>query len=606
MNNSSAHLPDDALRRTPNDVAPDDRITAKLLYRLLPVQILLSAITAVNGIVSSLFASNDVGELAMSAIALYGPVNMLLCALSILLFAGATFLCGNYMGRNQPEKLQGLFSLDLTLSALISAVFVLLMVLLSVLDLTGFLAHDARVRPVFNRYLLGQAVGVLPFLLGNQLSAFLSMENQIRRTAAASIVLIVVNTVLNVLFVGLLRWGAFGLALASSLSMWAFFAAEAQYFLSGRSMLRIRFQDIAWSECGSIVKIGIAGAATNGYQTLRGLIVNALITSYVGSAGLSAFAASDSILRFFWAIPGGMVAVSRMLISVSIGEEDRRTLTDVMRNMFRRFLPLMGTVSLLIILLAVPFTRLFYRDASAPVFAMTVWGFRILPLCMPLSIICMHFVCYGQASDKQALVHILSVLDGVICVAGFSALLVPMIGMNGVYIANVLNGVVTTLVIVLYAWLKNRGFPRNLEELMVIPPDFGVPDQDRLDLTVENMEEVVTVARAVQTFCEEKGIDARRATLAGLALEELAGNVVEHGFPKDRKNHTADIRVVYKDGGVLLRIRDDCIPFDPKERAAMFATDAPEKNIGIRMIYSMAKDIRYQNILGLNMLTIQI
>ena len=81
---------------------------------------------------------------------------------------------------------------------------------------------------------------------------------------------------------------------------------------------------------------------------------------------------------------------------------------------------------------------------------------------------------------------------------------------------------------------------------------------------------------------------------------------MEHGFPKDRKNHTADIRVVYKDGGVLLRIRDDCIPFDPKERAAMFATDAPEKNIGIRMIYSMAKDIRYQNILGLNVLTIQI
>lgn len=585
---------------------PDARMTTKLLFRLLPVQILLAAITAINGIVSSLFASNFVGELAMSAVALYGPVNMLITAVSILLFSGATILCGSSMGRNQVEKLPGLFSLGLALSTLVSAVFITLMLLLSVLDLSGFLAQDPVVRPVFNRYLLGQAIGVLPFLLGNQLSAFLSMENQIRRTAAASLVLIAVNIALNFLFVRLLRWGEFGLALASSLSMWTYFAVEVQYFFSGKTSLRFRLRGISWSECGSLVRIGFPGAATNVYQTLRGLIVNALITLYVGSAGLSAFAASDSILRFFWAIPSGMVAVSRMLISVSIGEEDRQTLVDVMRNMVRRFLPLMSAVSLLIILLAIPFTRFFYRDSTAPVYMMTVWGFRILPLCMPLSVICMHFVCYGQASGKQALVHILSVLDGVICVAGFSALLVPLIGMNGVYIANVLNGVVTTLVICLYAWKKNRRFPHNLEELMVIPEGFGVPEADRLDLTVDSMEEIVSIAQAVQTFCREKGIDERRATLAGLFLEEMAGNVVDHGFHRDRKRHTVDVRVVYKGGGILLRIKDDCVPFDPAERSAMTDPAAPEKNIGIRMVYSMAKDIRYQNILGLNVLTIQI
>ena len=74
-------------------------------------------------------------------------------------------------------------------------------------------------------------------------------------------------------------------------------------------------------------------------------------------------------------------------------------------------------------------------------------------------------------------------LDGVVCVAGFTALLIPLIGMNSVYIANVLNGVVTTLVIVGYAWRKNRCFPRNMEELMVFSADFGVPEEERLDLS---------------------------------------------------------------------------------------------------------------------------
>ena len=47
------------------------------------------------------------------------------------------------------------------------------------------------------------------------------------------------------------------------------------------------------------------------------------------------------IKGLIWALPVGMLAVSRLLISVSIGEEDRQTLTDVMRVMFRRYLPLM-------------------------------------------------------------------------------------------------------------------------------------------------------------------------------------------------------------------------------------------------------------------------
>ena len=37
-----------------------------------------------------------------------------------------------------------------------------------------------------------------------------------------------------------------------------------------------------------------------------------------------------------------------------------------------------------------------------------------------------------------------------------------------------------------------------------------------------------------------------------------------------------------------------------------FLTEDPCKNIGIRMVYRMAKDIRYQNILGLNVLTIKL
>lgn len=584
----------------------DSRMVTVLLFRLLPVQILIAAVGTVNSIVSGLFAGNFVGEAAMSAIALYGPIRLLMGALSVLLFGGSTILCGRYLGRNQQEKIQSLFSLDILLAAASGTVFCLVMLVISSSGLSAFMIQDDSVRVVFNQYLLGQAVGVLPFFLGRLLSVFLTMRNQINQTTIASLIMIAVNALLNLLFVAVLHWGAFGSALAFSLGNWAFFAVQALYLLRGKDALHFALRRVSWSDCGQIIKIGLPGAASTIYQSVLGIFVNGLITAYVGSAGLSAYAASDSVLNFFWSIPAGMLAVSRMLFSISIGEEDRQTLTDVMRNMFRCFAPLMCAVSVVIILLAEPLTQQFFRNPSAPVYMMTVRGFQILPLSMPLSVICMHFVCYGQVSDKQALIHILSVLDGVICIAVFSTLLIPTLGMNGVYIANVLNGVVTLLTVIVYSVLKNRRIPRNTEDLMVIPDSFGVSEDDRMDLTVRSMDEVVLVSERVQQFCLEKGLDARRSALAGLAMEEMAGNVVRHGFQADKKKHSVDIRVVYKKSGVLLRIKDDCKPFDPGEWKKVTAPSDPASNIGIRLVFQIAESVEYQSVLGLNVLSIRI
>jgi len=586
--------------------AANTKMITKLLFRLLPIQILLSLVGAVNGIVSSFFASNYVGVTAMSAVGLYSPLNMLITSISTILVGGSVILCGKYMGQNQKEKTQQVFSLNLVLSTLISLIFILLFVLMGTFSLTGFLTRDELVRPLFNRYLLGQAAGVLPLMLGSSFAAFLSLENRGNLTLVASFCYIVANVALNFLFVQVLHMEALGLALASSLGLWVFLGVQAQYYMTGRSYLRFSTDHLAWRESGGILRIGVPGALSNVYQTARGLIVNNLLEVFVGSVGISAFAAGDNIMRIFWSIPAGMLAVSRMLISVSIGEEDRQTLADIMRVMFRRFIPLMCVVCAGIMLCAVPMTRLFFRDPAEPVYMMTVWGLRILPICMPLSIICMHFTCYGQASGKQGLVHLLALLDGVVCVAGFTALLIPLIGMNSVYIANVLNGTVTTLVIIGYAWLRKKHFPRNMEELMVIPENFGVPEDHRMDLSVRSIEDVVSVAERVQAFCLSRGVDARRAYLAGLSMEEMAGNIVDHGFTKDHKRHSIDVRVVHKNDDVILRIKDDCVPFDPGERQEITEGDDILKNIGIRMVFRTANDIQYQNILGLNVLTIRI
>ena len=259
-----------------------------------------------------------------------------------------------------------------------------------------------------------------------------------------------------------------------------------------------------------------------------------------------------------------------------------------------------------LILLAVPFTRLFIRDTADPVYQMTITAFRLMPITMPLALVCQAWLNYGQVSRKQVLTHSLALIDGMLCPCLAMLALVPALGMNGIYFALILNGFVTVIYPVIYSIVFNRKIPTNLDQLLMIPDSFGAPERDRLDISLHSDEEVVNIAERVQKFCIEKGLEERKAYLSGLFLEEMAGNIVDHGFTKDKKEHSVDVRVVCKDGDVILRLKDDCIPFDPKQRADIIDPDDITKNIGIRMVYSMAKDITYQNILGLNVLTIRI
>lgn len=589
-----------------NEQTTNTKLIAHLFFRLLPLQILLALVSAVNGIVSSLFASNYVGAEAMAAIGLFSPVIRLLGTVSTVFVAGSQIACGRYMGANQVERTQSVFFTDLVITTAISLLTSAVLVLGAATDLTRIITSDDAVRAVLNRYIIGQAIGIPPLIIGQQLSAFLSLENRSRRATIASLCYIAANVVLSWLFVVVLRMDALGLALATSLGLWVFLLVQLQFYFSGKSVLKLSGGPMRVKDATEIVKRGYTGALNNGYQTLRYFIINGLILTHIGSLGMTASAAVDSVMNIFWVIPTAIMTVTRMLMSVNIGEEDRQSLVDTMRVSLYRCLPMMACVSLGLILMAVPLTRLFFRDPADPVYQMTIDAFRLFPICMPLSVILLQFSCYAQTSGNQFMIHLLSLLDGLLCMVIFTALLIPRFGMNGFYAAYTCNGIICLVAIISYAWIRHKKFPRNVEQLMVIPDDFGVGPENRIDISVRSIDDVVKVSDQVMQFCKGKGIPISRAYQAALFLEEMAVNVVEHGFKADRKSHSVDIRVVLDHDDIILRIKDDCIPFNPAELQEIHDPKDRLRGAGIRMVYKGAKDVKYQNILGLNVLTIRI
>lgn len=141
-------------------------MTSGLMFRLLPAQVLLAMVGAVNGLVSSYFASNYVGVEAMGAVGLYAPLNLLVTSFGAVIIGGSSILCGRHLGEDHAERTQNVFSLAVAASALVALLFTALFLGMGVFDLSAPLSRDASVRPIFNTYLIGQALGIVPLMLG--------------------------------------------------------------------------------------------------------------------------------------------------------------------------------------------------------------------------------------------------------------------------------------------------------------------------------------------------------------------------------------------------------------------------------------------------------
>jgi anti-sigma regulatory factor (Ser/Thr protein kinase) len=123
-------------------------------------------------------------------------------------------------------------------------------------------------------------------------------------------------------------------------------------------------------------------------------------------------------------------------------------------------------------------------------------------------------------------------------------------------------------------------------------------------MTIRSQAEATEASVKAAAFCKEHGESARNSMLISLCVEEMVNNIVTHGFKKDRNDQSVDVRILFKDGKRIIRIRDNCMNFDPLEYLKLHKTDDPAAHIGIRMVMKMVKSANYVNSLGLNNLTL--
>ena len=329
----------------------DSKMIGKLFFRLLPIHILIMVVASLNGIIDSAIAGKVIGPEALAATGLFAPVNKLIETVNLVLLSGAQILCGQYLGKNRLDKTREIFTLDMAMMAVAALVMTALCALFPG-TVASVLGASDQLKPLLIKYTLGCTPGFIALMGAAQMSAFLQLEQQEKRTYLGVFLMAASNAALNILFVPVLGLGMFGLGLATSVSNLIFFAVQASWFHSGRAQIRLVYHRLDLSFIKPIIKTGLPGAVAGVFQVFRGIALAYILTSFIGDEGVSAYAAVCSFAGVFFATVGGVGNATRLLLSVYMGEEDRVGLKLIMKIALTRGIALISSVLLVFVALA--------------------------------------------------------------------------------------------------------------------------------------------------------------------------------------------------------------------------------------------------------------
>ncbi|WP_026520971.1 MATE family efflux transporter [Butyrivibrio sp. VCB2001] len=582
-----------------------NQVLEKLFFKLLPVQILIFGMNSINSIVDGTIAGRYIDGKTVGVIGLFFAVVGIVSAISSVILGGGTVLSGRYIGAGNLEKTRGVFSLCLTLAFVIGS---LISVICFVFpgEVAVFCGADESLKANVMQYSRGYSFGIIPMFLSQQLASYLQLETQSRRNYIGVGAMIFFNITLDILFVTVLKLDVLGLAYATSACNWIYFLVLVPYFISGKAQMNFSISNILWEKTFDLIKIGSPGALLQFCLAMRDLTLNRVILRYGGEVGLSSRASMGMVGGFFVALGVGGGTVIRMLASVYVGEEDKDSIKSLIKLALTKMMAMMCALMVFMVLIAGPMATIFFPDKTSEVYLLTKQQFMIYALALPLILVVQIQTNYLQATGNNIAVHISSVVDGYFSVVIPSLILAPVMGALGVWWATPIGIVITALVYPIYACFYWKHIPKNVDEWLLFKDSFGVKDEDRLCINVNSMDDVIGSSEQIQEFVTAKGYAKRTAFFSSLAMEEMSGNIVNHGFNADNKDHNMDVRVVSKKDGIMLRIKDDCKPFDPVGMNKLLNPEDPSKNIGIRMVSKIADEFSYQNMLGLNVLTIKI
>ncbi len=578
----------------------------KKLFRQMLITQTVSAMTVtLCMLIDSIMIGRFLGVDSMTAYGLATPVLLVFAALGSMISAGVQVMCGRTMGSGDKDGTDACFTASVALAVIISAVGLAAVLLFTdpICTLLGA-GRDTPDNPVFGLtkdYLRGFIIGAPAFIAAQIMVPYMQISGSRIRLVVAVAAMTITDVVADILNAVVIKGGTFGMGLASSLSYYVAFVIGIVYFFKKDCIFKLRKDKLSLAVFRRLAGDGVPTLINQISLVLLTFALNKLLIETGGNRAVAAYSVISTVGNICYAFSTGVAAVVLTLSAIFYGDADRSALKNLIRIMVRYGIIICGTVTVVVLAAASPLVTLFLEDKDAK--GLAVNGLRLFVLSLVPCVLNTSFKNYYQGVGREGFTKLISVLQNFALPVASAVVLSRFLKVTGIWLGFVCGEGLTLVMIAAVVFVHNKKPAVTAEAFSMLNDDLGVSEDRCLELSITGGEQISEAASRAQHFCLEKGIAKRDSTLISLCIEEMSNNIVEYGF-RGSRDHNIDIRVTIGEKDTTIRIRDNCIHFDPVKYMQLHNEDDAVAHIGIRMVMKMVKNANYVNSLGLNNLTL--
>ena len=573
-------------------------INKKIHQYILPGMLMTVAMQLGN-VVDGMIVGNLLGAEAMAAIEISMPVLLLLQMAALMLAMGGAAEAAVFLGKRDMETASGVFTASLVAGLAISVFFALFTPILPG-PAAMLLAGNHDLAALAEPYIMVNIAGIPILTVAIIFCYFMNADNHPQLGSALFIIANAVNLVLDFVFIRRFHMGMAGSALATVIGYLAGMAPVIIYFRSKQRMLRLRRPDKkAFHYMRIAMKAGIPSAAFTLMSAMKSVMINSAIVRILGNGPMAVYSVCANAVLIAELCVGGIIGLVQNIAGILYGERDYYGI----RTLCKRVLSYsyMAIVILLIIFFAVPgWIAGLFGITEGDMLALCEMALRIFACSFPFYVYNKFLMSYYQTILQPGLSTVVTVLQGFVVIVPLTLAGIFFWGLPGVCLMAVVSEAVTILLAILWRIKGQRSGKLEAGGVYMLPQ---ITNEKFLDCSVKsNLDEVIAFREKLFAFCADNHISERDAKILGLAVEEIAANIVQYGY-RSGKNYM-DISFTIQDDKYMLRIRDDGVPFNPLEYQQQ---EEEEVTVGgIALIKKMASQFQYMRVLNMNNTVIEL
>ena len=200
---------------------------------------------------------------------------------------------------------------------------------------------------------------------------------------------------------------------------------------------------------------------------------------------------------------------------------------------------------------------------------------------------------YYPTIDKVSPSIVTVLCRELIIVLPVTLVLLFKMGLEGYCLACAITEVSTVIITYAYIFIYEKVKKKSFGIFMIDKDEYK-----SFDVSLTNdLSNASRVSESLTNFALSNGVKNREAQVVGLAAEEIVSNIDTYGYKKGQTGYI-DVNLKIINDILLLRIRDDGLPFDPTKYE--FDNDEGYSTSGIKLIMNLTDKMTYMRVLSLN------